>query len=638
MKKLVFPTLASLIAILFSPISAANAFSTPWEGSTVDITVGQSYRQVFDCNQNGIVESSFDSGILPPGLSISAVGEVSGNPTTIGTYTLSGYRCTYNNGFNSSYDPSAKLTFRILPNTTTAPYVVLRNLNTTDCEFVFNMNFPDEPDAGSVNIVFGTSAGAQLVLGGASTAEFTLKNHIYEYSNAIELLNEVSKDPDFIGYYNPDQKFACGDLLTVRVAYQTAGAPAASFTSNPVVIAPDAAFNYTPLLTMSNLDSKDCEFFLGYAFPVEPDNGSVSIRVENQAGTKLTVRAFLGRVESTTNEIYSGATAVSFLNEIPKAPDFLGTIEGDVDFACGDELTITLSYQFKNQPAFANTVGPQEITAATVEPTQAPVLYANQRSDQKCSIDVIYPITNIEAGSKLTLRQETASIEDASLIFAGASMPGGLLTATVSLNNGGDNRANTALRAANTTFLDCTGNWYVAYHNASGEIQAEVLLVLTKNIPLCNSGFTANTADYTCLPAPLGFYTTQISQEIATACPAGMTTLTTASRSINDCYKPIVQTITAFKAPMAIKLKGTALLNVITNTKAQVTFKTTGACTAKMATITKKVKGKKVTTKQLKVTAAKKAGNCSVTLSSPAVGKYLALSQTVKLKVSKTGK
>jgi len=287
---------------------------------------------------------------------------------------------------------------------------------------------------------------------------------------------------------------------------------------------------------------------------------------------------------------------------------------------------------------YTRTIGPQTITAATVETPPAPRLYANQRTDQKCSVDIVYPITNIEAGSKLTLRQENADLEDASLVFAGATMPGGLLIATLSLNNGGDNRANTALRAANVTYLGCTGNWYVAYYNAAGEKQAEVLLGLTKNIPLCNSGFTSNTAEYTCVPTPLGFYTTQLSQEIATACPAGMTTLTTASRSINDCYKPIVQSITAFKAPKAIKLKGTALLNVITNTKAQVTYTATGACTAKIASITTKVKGKNVTTKQLKLTAANKAGNCSVTLSSPAVDKYLALSQTLKIKVSKTGK
>jgi hypothetical protein len=40
----------------------------------------------------------------------------------------------------------------------------------------------------------------------------------------------------------------------------------------------------------------------------------------------------------------------------------------------------------------------------------------------------------------------------------------------------------------------------------------------------------------------------------------------------------------------------------------------------------------------LKVTAGKKAGNCSVTLTSQAKGKYLAMSKPIKIKVSKTGK
>jgi hypothetical protein len=117
-----------------------------------------------------------------------------------------------------------------------------------------------------------------------------------------------------------------------------------------------------------------------------------------------------------------------------------------------------------------------------------------------------------------------------------------------------------------------------------------------------------------------------------------MTTATTASKSVNDCYKPIAQTIASFKAPKSLKFSGTTNLAITTNSKALATYKVTGPCTAKVANITTKVKGKKVITKMLKVTAGKKAGNCSVTLTAQAKDKYLAMSKPVKIKVSKTGK
>ena len=68
------------------------------------------------------------------------------------------------------------------------------------------------------------------------------------------------------------------------------------------------------------------------------------------------------------------------------------------------------------------------------------------------------------------------------------------------------------------------------------------------------------------------------------------------------------------------------------------TFKTKGSCSASATNVTTKLKGKKVTTRMLRVTASSKAGTCSVTLTSPASGKHLALSRTVAIKVSKSGR
>jgi cytochrome b involved in lipid metabolism len=188
------------------------------------------------------------------------------------------------------------------------------------------------------------------------------------------------------------------------------------------------------------------------------------------------------------------------------------------------------------------------------------------------------------------------------------------------------------------------------FNNMHGGASAQAIILSTYKIGVlgappvtsCFAGYFVNVSQNSCAPAPVGYFVTAEASTAgataATACPAGMTTATTASNSVNDCYKPIVQSIVGFKAPKALKFNGTTNLALITNTKAVSAFTVTGPCTAKLTNLVTKVKGKKVTTKMLKVTAGKKAGTCSINLTSPTTGKYLDLSKAVKIKVSKTGK
>jgi cytochrome b involved in lipid metabolism len=188
------------------------------------------------------------------------------------------------------------------------------------------------------------------------------------------------------------------------------------------------------------------------------------------------------------------------------------------------------------------------------------------------------------------------------------------------------------------------------FNNMHGGAAAQAIILSTYKIGVlgappvtsCFAGYFVNVSQNSCAPAPVGYFVTSEASAAgvtsATPCPAGMTTATTASKSVNDCYKPIVQSIVGFKAPKALKFNGSTNLALTTNTKAVSAFTVTGPCTAKLTNLVTKVKGKKVTTKMLKVTAGKKAGTCSINLTSPTTGKYLELSKAVKIKVSKTGK
>jgi cytochrome b involved in lipid metabolism len=188
------------------------------------------------------------------------------------------------------------------------------------------------------------------------------------------------------------------------------------------------------------------------------------------------------------------------------------------------------------------------------------------------------------------------------------------------------------------------------FDNKHGGSSSQALILSTYKIGVlakpvvktCTAGNFYSDTSSKCTPAPKGYFVTATSSAAgvtsATACNQGFTTLAIGSTQSSDCYKPIVQTITGFSAPKAMKYKAFSYLPITTNTQANASVKSTGPCTAQAVNVVTTVKGKKVTTRKLRVTASTKAGPCKITLTSPAKDKYLGLTKTVQIKVSKTGK
>jgi cytochrome b involved in lipid metabolism len=154
----------------------------------------------------------------------------------------------------------------------------------------------------------------------------------------------------------------------------------------------------------------------------------------------------------------------------------------------------------------------------------------------------------------------------------------------------------------------------------------------------CPAGkFSSGTGSVECQTAPKGFFVSTSASSSATQCSAGFTTLATGSTMASDCYKPIAQTIPGFSSPKAMKYKGTVNLPITTNGKAIAGFKFSGPCTAKVTTVITKKNGQTVSNKMLKVTAASQSGQCKIALTSPGIGKYLGLTKSALIKISKTG-
>jgi hypothetical protein len=160
----------------------------------------------------------------------------------------------------------------------------------------------------------------------------------------------------------------------------------------------------------------------------------------------------------------------------------------------------------------------------------------------------------------------------------------------------------------------------------------------TKATACAKGSFSSSEGSTECQKAPRGYFVSVTAGTKATKCASSMTTASTGSTSASACYKPLIQTIAGLKAPKTLKFKGTTKLPLITNNKAQAKYKVSGSCTAKLISVTTTVKGKKLITKMLNVTASSKAGTCSITFTAPAKDKYLSLNQLLKIKVSKTGR
>jgi hypothetical protein len=160
----------------------------------------------------------------------------------------------------------------------------------------------------------------------------------------------------------------------------------------------------------------------------------------------------------------------------------------------------------------------------------------------------------------------------------------------------------------------------------------------TQAIPCSKGFFAASEGSVSCMKVPRGFYVSTVAATKATTCSKGFTTPTTGATSASSCYKQLTQVLTGFKAPKAIKYSAKTNLIATTTAKAITKFKTTGPCSAKIITLTTKVKGKNVSSKVLSVTAGKTAGTCRIVQTAAEVGKYAGLTKTTSIKISKTGK
>ena len=645
-----FIALISLFAVMVGTATPAFAWYTPWDGKTYSYFVGESVNLNLGCGEQNMTAIAFSSGTIPEGLTIDSKGLVTGIPQTPGTHELSNYSCTFNNGANSSSNPYASVTIIINPAVTPQPSIIAHNLNTDACEFYLAYSFPSKPDLGSIDIGFSNQTGSILIIKN-SEATALEQDTLYDSVAAISYLNELAQIGSGAVLVSEGAPFACGDVITASVSYQHATAPAATATAPSFKVDKPSiptAVGGVPTQKLIALNNNECEFRVLATLPSAPQSGS----------TKITINSPSDGVDQLTftisDEVAAGLMDFKFnptdLSAETNTPVGIASLLNQVSstWECGKTLYVSVEYRDSLGNYWSSTWGPElQTDGFAVTPTKPNSstgsdfsVTAEQSRAGSCYFTVVVKSPDEARPFAIDIFESESNSIVASMVFRESISVNGTITANFSFTSKDDFYADVPVAEEDKILVgspDCFGT-YLVNLDSPGGILASTTFTLGETIPTCNSGSILDEENFRCLEVERGFYTTELNSVTPIACPTGMTTATTASKSINDCYKPIVQSIVGLKAPKALKFKGTTNLAIMTNSKAQAKHIVTGSCTAKITNVVTKVKGKKVTTKMLRVTAGTKAGTCTITMMAPAAGKYLALSKPVVIKVSKTGK
>jgi hypothetical protein len=259
--------------------------------------------------------------------------------------------------------------------------------------------------------------------------------------------------------------------------------------------------------------------------------------------------------------------------------------------------------------------------------------------DRGCAISVEVKAPDVERPLTVAVVDPDSGEDIALIYYTGGTTTDGTFTATLSMVSYSDfaSSIEPTDKDINQQYR-CFGKFEVGIFKTGHVKVASDITYLQRPPTLCGAGYVITQDRLDCDAVPRGFYTVNYNSITATACPAGMTTESTGSKSPNDCYKPIVQTIANLKAPKALKFKASVNIPLGTNAGVNASANATGGCKAVPVQVVTKVKGKNITSTMLKITAGSKAATCSIALSSPETGKYLAFTKSLSIKVSKTGK
>ena len=525
--------------------------------------------------------------VLPPGLSYdSGTHHISGTPTEAGLYSLPGMWCdVYDSATNhiQSTNLMNAGSIEVLepiappPPSVAGAQIWLEPLNNADCEYSMTLSFPMGSDENSVVVQFGNEIGTKTLHG----LDLNSVSHWRVNPDSPEALaTEFPEDWRYADEKAGGNFIACGDHLMVTVDYTLNGVQASTSTATVQPFRMDS-----DLSSHLYIEDSKCTIELDFKLQHEPldfQNLIAPLTFYVVAPERNASLAFsLEEMElGDWGEIYVNLTDKSissaYVNGHSINPWNIA-VESTGTFTCGDFIPTQMF--------------------AKISPLGDPYM-----------LDDSFPDALLPCG-KGTFSAQDLGFQDYDLCedapvgsyvdslgaIAATPCPAGMTT----------------LEAGSASKNDC---FYPA--------------------AICGKGTYSpsghDLADAPCIDAPIGSYVSIKGAMQATECAVGMTTEEPGAASQYDCFKPTTPTITKLKTPKIAKFGIALTLQGKTDQGTNLTMTASGACTV--------VPVPSGLTQNYKVTMAKKAGTCKLSVFAKQHGRYTSLTKSISIKVSKTGK
>ena len=387
-------------------------------------------------------------------------------------------------------------------------------------------------------------------------------------------------------------------------------------------------------VTIFPLNNSKCEFALAIDYPTgfKPDGGTQFLRITDEFGGAIEFSGLNDR--QSTFDIFSAD------NLIDSSEDTMWSYHGAPTDSgvCQSNIRASVTYLSAGLPSVIS-VSKSKWVSTPIELSLD--VYKNYKEDGGCQATFYYTVgeepdyllnvgralqfTYTEPGLQAVIKIDNVHLGNDG--FVAFSLSDGTIWSDTSRGNmvsmlsftGASDNCGQNGRLETSIVSNGVPLGYVEYANG--------LLPCGKGT-YSISGFSDSQSP--CIAAAVATFANSAGLKAATPCPTGMITDGTGSASINDCYKPVTQTVSKLAKYKVMKFGSKITVSSLTDQAKPAKFKASGSCVAKAS----KVKGKPIVT----ITAAKKAGFCKLAVSAPGGGRVLALTKVLKIKVSKTGK
>ena len=384
-----------------------------------------------DCPTDTGLVGFYQGVTLPTGLTLDTHGQVSGTTSHTGTWTVTNYFClSWIAAPIEHYGKNVTITVSDAPITASqTPTLSVADGADDYCSLVIVGSIPESSDPGSVllHLSNGTNSYDLHMADMSAGDTFSLLLSMNNLEDSIGQLNSVTSS-------FATGPFQCGDSIDTTLSYNAVGETTAStdvtgvtptlVTSNP----PPAPETPTLDLTAAMVPSEGyCTVMVHYTVHEAPDSGNVSLQASNgpntvsfsmldySPGSELEVRLPLGDMASLANNYTNYQES-----ETPSG------------FACGDTVTVTVSYSSQGVSGSA-TSAPVVTPEIVQNPTST--VTATALDDQNCSIRVDIDYSALPNTGQIEL-QLTDPVTYASFILDyDVSTPGTTLSKVISLRH-----------------------------------------------------------------------------------------------------------------------------------------------------------------------------------------------------------